>query len=184
MADKYIAVVFPDGQRASSGLHALWNLDSTGDITVHGAVIVTRDSLGEIVVVQKDTTPPWRTAAGVGLGALIGALAGPAGAAIGAAGGAGIGAAAGGLAGLTADLSKSDTNDQALIDAGVVLSVGQYAVIGEIAESWDVPLDDRMSALGGKVFRRAKSDVRDDKWDDYDSVLYPYDYEPRIVKAT
>jgi uncharacterized membrane protein len=169
MADKYIAVVFPDGKRASSGLHALWNLDSTGDITVHGAVIVTRDSLGEIVVVQKDTTPPWRTAAGVGLGALIGALAGPAGAAIGAAGGAGIGAAAGGLAGLT---------------AGVVLSQGQYAVIGEIAESWDVPLDDRMSALGGKVFRRAKSDVRDDKWDDYDSVLYPYDYEPRIVKAT
>ena len=66
----------------------------------------------------------------------------------------------------------------------MVLSQGQYAVIGEIAESWDVPLDDRMSALGGKVFRRAKSDVRDDKWDDHDSVLYPYDYEPRVVKAT
>ncbi len=83
MADKYIAVVFPDGERATSGLHALWKLDDGGDITVHGAVVVTRDALGEIVVVQKDTSPPWRTAARVGLGALLGALAGPAGAAIG-----------------------------------------------------------------------------------------------------
>jgi uncharacterized membrane protein len=184
MADKYIAIVFPDGERASNGLHALWKLDEGGDITVHGAVIVKRDSLGEVVVVQKDTSPPWRTAAGIGLGALIGALAGPAGAAIGAAKGAGIGAAAGGVAGLTADVSKGDTNEQALIDAGVVLSGGQYAVIGEIDESWDVPLDKRMAELGGKVYRRAKSDVRNDKWDDYDSVFYPYDYEPRIVSAT
>ncbi|HYZ17201.1 MAG TPA: hypothetical protein VE591_12395 [Candidatus Acidoferrum sp.] len=182
--DKYIAVVFPDAGRASDGLHALWNLDDTGDITVHGAVLVTRDKLGEIVVEQKDTFPPWRTAAGLGLGALIGALAGPAGAAIGAAKGAGIGAAAGGLAGLTGDVAKADTNDQALVDAGVVLPIGQHALIGEITESWDVPLDSRMSELGGKVYRRAKSDVRNDKWDDYDSVLYPYDYEPRIVTAT
>ena len=184
MAEKYIAVVFPSGERASSGLHALWNLDGTGDITVHGAVVVTRDKLGEIVIEEKDTTPPWRTAAGLGLGALIGALAGPAGAAIGAAKGAGIGAAAGGIAGLTADVAKADTNNQALIDAGGVLGTGQYAVIGEISESWDAPLDTKMSDLGGKVYRRAKSDVRNDKWDDYDSVLYPYDYEPRIVKAT
>lgn len=184
MAEKYVAVVFPDAERAGTGLHALWNLDDTGDITVHGAVVVKRDALGEIVVVQKDTTPPWRTAAGLGLGALIGALAGPAGAAIGAARGAGIGAAAGGLAGLTGDVAKGDTNDQALLDAGVVLPKGQYAVIGEIAESWDVPLDTKMSALGGTVYRRAKSDVRNDKWEDYDSVLYPYDYEPRIVSAT
>ena len=184
MAEKYIAVVFPNGERASSGLHALWKLDDSGDITVHGAVVVTRDKFGEIVVVQKDTTPPWRTAVGLGLGALIGALAGPAGAAIGAAKGAGIGAAAGGLVGLTTDVAKNDTNNQALLDASAVLPDGQYAVIGEVAEYWDVPLDKRMSELGGKVYRRAKSDVRHDKWDDYDSVLYPYDYEPRIVSAT
>ena len=182
--EKYIAVVFPDGERASNGLHALWHLDGTGDITVHGAVIVKRDSLGEIVTLQKDTTPPWRTAAGLGLGALIGALAGPAGAAVGAAKGAGIGAAAGGFAGLATDVAKADTNNQALIDAGAVLSVGEYAVIAEISESWDQPVDNRMSELGGKVYRRAKSDVRNDKWGDYDSVLYPYDYEPRIVEAT
>ena len=41
--ENYIAVVFPDGERASNGLHALWHLDGTGDITVHGAVIVKID---------------------------------------------------------------------------------------------------------------------------------------------
>lgn len=183
MGERYVAVVFPDGNRATNGLHALWTLDASGDITVHGAAVVTRDALGEVAVVQKDTTPPWRTAAGIGFGALIGALAGPAGAAIGAAGGAGIGAAAGGLAGLTVDIAKGDTNEQALVDAGAVLPDGSYAVIAEIAESWDVPLDKRMAELGGKVYRRARADVRDDKWDDYDSVLYPYDYEPRVVSA-
>jgi uncharacterized membrane protein len=182
--DKYIAVVFPDANGAVKGLHALWSLDNSGDITVHGAVVVTRDAAGEIVVEQKDTTPPWRTAAGLGLGALIGALAGPAGAAIGAAKGAGIGAAAGGLAGVVGDVAKADTDDQALVDAGVILPAGKHAVIGEITEAWDAPLDSRMSDLGGKVYRRAKGDVRNDKWDDYDSVLYPYDYEPRIVSAT
>jgi hypothetical protein len=33
--------------------------------------------------------------------------------------------------------AKADTNDQVLVDAGVVLPVGRHAVIGEITESWD-----------------------------------------------
>lgn len=37
-----------------------------------------------------------------------------------------------------------------------------------------------MKALGGKVYRRAKSDVRDNSLygSGYDNYLYPYDYEP------
>ena len=183
MADKYIAIVFPDGRHASDGLHALWKLDAEGEPTVHGAVVVTRDTFGEVVVVQKENSPPWRTAAGLGLGGLLGALAGPAGAAIGAGKGAEIGAAAGGVAGLIGDVSEHTTYLQALVDSANVLPVGQYAVIAEISESWDEPLDRRMAELGGTVFRRAKSDVRNDKWEDYNSVLYPYDYSPRIVNA-
>jgi len=182
--DKYVAVVFPDAESAAKGLHALWRLDNSGDITAYGAVVVTRSKNGEIAVVQKETSPPWRTAIGLSLGALIGALAGPAGAAVGAARGAGIGAAAGGVAGLGGDIVHADTDDQALVDAGRVMRPGQYAVIGEISESWDVPLDTAMQQLGGTVYRRAKSDVRTDKYEDYNSVMYPYDYEPRIVSAT
>ena len=37
-----------------------------------------------------------------------------------------------------------------------------------------------MKPLGGTIYRRAKSDVRDDSLfgDGYEDYLYPYDYEP------
>lgn len=184
MADKYLAAVFPDGESAREGLHALWRLDTSGDVTVHGAVLVRRNKLGEIVVVQKDTNAPWRTAAGLALGALIGALAGPVGAAAGAVRGAAIGATAGGVVGVTADIAKADTNKQALVDSAKILPLEHYAVIAEIGESWDEPVDRTMGKLGGKIYRRATGDVRNDKWDDINSVLFPFDYEPKIVSET
>ena len=39
----YIAVVFDDSGKAYEGLHELWQLDSAGDVTVHGAAVVHRD---------------------------------------------------------------------------------------------------------------------------------------------
>src|SRR5262245_54345387 len=100
----YIAVVFDSTSAAYDGLHALWELDSSGDVTVHGTAVVHRDDLGDFQVDTKETHPAVATAAGVGIGALLGLLAGPAGAAVGAAGGAAIGAATGGAIGATADL--------------------------------------------------------------------------------
>lgn len=97
---------------------------------------------------------------------------------------AGSGAAAGGVAGLSADITKGDTSNQVLISARVLLLASQNAVIGEIAESWDVPLDTPMSDLGGMVDRHAKSDVRDDRWDGYRSVLYPYGCQSRSLSTT
>src|SRR5208283_4944415 len=111
----YIAVVFDDTGKAYEGLHALWQLDHSEDITVHGAAVVHRDNMGEFYVDTKETRPALATAVGVGIGALLGALAGPAGAAVGAAGGAGIGAATGGMAGLLADAGRSDTRHEAAL---------------------------------------------------------------------
>ena len=125
----YIAVVFDDSGKAYEGLHELWQLDSAGDVTVHGAAVVHRDNFGQFQVDTKDTHPAMATGVGVGIGALLGALAGPAGAAVGAAGGAAIGAAAGGMAGAAADLSRADTRLQAAGETGLVLRDGQSAVI-------------------------------------------------------
>ncbi len=186
--DKYIAVVFANDAKAATGLHALWDLDDRGDITVHGAAVIHRDRNGYVQVATKDTDPGVRTALGVGIGALLGALAGPVGVAAGIAGAssiavgtaAGIGAAAGGVAGLTADGIKAGEHEEAAYETGFVLERGQSAVIAEISEDWDSPLDTAMKPLGGTIYRRAKSDVRDDSLfgDGYEDYLYPYDYEP------
>ena len=35
-----------------------------------------------------------------------------------------------------------------------------YALVAEIREDWTTPLDQSMEAVGGKVFRRALSEVK------------------------
>jgi len=189
--DKYIAVVFDNDAKATAGLHALWDLDSRGDITVHGAAVIHRDQSGYIQVATKNTDPGLRTALGVGIGALLGALAGPVGAAAGVAGAsaiavgtaAGVGAATGGAVGLTADAMKSGEHEEAAYETAFVLNRGQSAVVAEIAEEWTAPVDTAEKQLGGTIYRRPKSDVRDDSLfgTAYDDYLYPYDYEPAFA---
>jgi len=180
----YVAVVFNNESKAYEALHALWQLDSAGEVTVHGTAVVHRDDLGYFQVDTKETHPALATAVGVGVGALLGALAGPAGAAVGAAGGAAIGAATGGAAGLIADAGRADTRDEAAAETGFVLGYGQSAVIADVSEDWTSPIDTRMGDLGGVVYRRAKSAVEDNVWYDdpglypYDYYLYPYEYIP------
>jgi len=182
----YVAVVFDHKSKAYEGLHALWQLDDAGEITVHGAAVVHRDLLGYFQVDTKETHPALATAAGVGIGALLGLLAGPAGVAVGAAGGAAIGAAAGGAAGAIADLGRAETREQAAFETRFVLGLGQSAVIADVSEDWTTPIDRRMHKLGGTVYRRTKSAVQDDTWYDggypyyypYDGYLYPYEYIP------
>ena len=181
--DNYIAIVVDNDEKAFDTLHALWNLDNKGDITVHGAGVVHRDANGFMDVATKDTDTGLRTAIGLGIGALLGALAGPIGAAAGAsiAAGtaAGIGAAAGGVAGLTADAVKADDNDQATYETGFALPRNKAAVIAEVSEEWTTPVDTLAKRFGGTVYRRSKGAIRSDSWDfDYGDYLYPYDYAP------
>jgi uncharacterized membrane protein len=177
----YIAVIFDDTLTAYKGLHALWQLDNDGDVTVHGTTVVHRDDLGEFQIDTKETHPALATAVGVGIGALLGALAGPAGAAVGASGGAAIGAGVGGVAGLTTDLVRADTRDQARDETAWVLNPGQSAVIADVSEDSTLPIDTRMRELGGIVRRRDWSTLQDDSWfGEYvpSSYLYPYEYIP------
>jgi uncharacterized membrane protein len=177
----YIAVVFSGTGKVYEGLHALWALDSEGDITVYGASVVHRNEWGEFQVDTKETQPAMATAVGVGIGALLGALAGPAGAAVGAAGGAAIGAAAGGAVGLGTDLAREDTRQQATHETALILDAGQSAVIADVSEDSTIPIDSRMRELGGIVHRRAWSMLQNEAWfGEYvpSSYLYPYEYIP------
>jgi len=175
----YIAVVFSDKHKAYEGLHGLWQLDTSGEITIHGTAVVHCDKFGQFHVDTKDTHPALATAIGVGVGALLGLFAGPAGVAIGAVAGAGLGAAAGGVVGGVTDLARADTRSQAMAETRLLLGRGQSAVIADITEESISPVDSRMRELKGAVFRRAKSDVREDSaWFNDSYPFYPYEYVP------
>jgi hypothetical protein len=86
-------------------------------------------------------------------GGLIGLLGGPIGAAVG--------LGTGTLIGAAFDLTKEGIDRDFVEDAGARLEPGKAAVIAEIDEQWQAPLDTRMDGLGGKLVRRTQTQIED-----------------------
>ncbi|HET6176645.1 MAG TPA: DUF1269 domain-containing protein, partial [Candidatus Sulfotelmatobacter sp.] len=84
-------------------------------------------------------------------GSLIGVLFGPVGLAVG--------ATAGLTGGASFDLLHAGVGDDFIDDVSKALTPGKVAVVAEIEEDWTTPVDTRMEAIGGTVYRRAHSDV-------------------------
>jgi uncharacterized membrane protein len=150
--DRMLVVVFDNEDKAYEGKRALWQLDSDGSIGLFDYAVVTRKADGTAIVKEDNDPGPLGTVFGTSLGGLIGALFGPVGLAIG--------VSAGLAGGATADLTHSGVGDDFIDDVSKTLSPNKVALVAEIDEDWTLPVDNRMDALGGIVFRRAWSDVR------------------------
>src|SRR5713101_8016377 len=151
--DRMLVVVFDNESKAYEGKKALLQLDGEGSISVYAYAVLAKHADGTASVKQGDDSGPIGTLVGTSLGSLIGLLGGPIGVAIG--------AAAGLAAGGTADLNNARIGDDFIDDVTKILLPNKVAVVAEIEEEWTTPVDTRMEAIGGTVFRRALSDVRD-----------------------
>jgi uncharacterized membrane protein len=148
-----LVVVFDNESRAYEGKKALLQLDGEGSIGVYGYAVLAKNADGSTSVKQGDDAGPIGSLVGTSLGSLIGVLAGPAGLAVG--------ASAGLLAGGAFDVNNAGIGSDFIDDVSKVLSPNRVAVIAEIDEDWTTPVDTRMEALGGAVFRRALSEVKE-----------------------
>ena len=151
--DRMLVVVFDTESKAYEGKKTLLQLDSEGSIVTFAYAVIGKDAQGNVTVKQGDDPGPLGTLVGTSLGSLIGLLGGPTGVAIG--------ALAGMVAGSTADLSNARVGDDFVDDVAKKLTPNKFAVVAEIQEDWTTPVDTRMDAIGGTVFRRALSDVKD-----------------------
>src|SRR5215467_9269741 len=68
-----------------------------------------------------------------------------------------VGAAAGMMGGATADLDNARIGGDFIDDVNAELLPNRVALVAEIEEDWATPVDTRMEAIGGTVFRRALS---------------------------
>ena len=152
MIDRMLVVVFDTEEKAYEGTKGLFLLENEGSITVYASAVVAKNADGTATVSQSDVEPPLGTIFGTPLGSLIGLLGGPTGFAIG--------TAAGLLTGATADLHNARIGDDFLDDVKKDLLPNKFAVVAEIEEDWTTPVDARMEAIGGRVFRRSLSDVK------------------------
>jgi len=57
------------------------------------------------------------------------------------------------------DLNNARVGEDFIDDVRQELQPNKFAVVAEIQEDWTTPVDSRMEALGGKVYRRALSEV-------------------------
>ena len=149
--DRMLVVVFDNENNAYEGKRALQQLDSEGSISVYAYAVLAKNADGTATVKQGDDVGPIGTLLGTTFGSLIGVLGGPAGMAVG--------AAAGMAAGSTVDLNNVRVGSDFIDDVQKVLSPKKVALIAEIEEDWTTPVDTRMAAIGGAVFRRAVSEV-------------------------
>jgi len=149
--EKMLVVVFDDETKAYEGSSALKELDSEGSISIHAETVVKRNPDGSLTTKEVSGDFPIRTAGGTAIGALIGLLGGPI--------GLGIGAATGALAGYIADLNRAGVDADYVDEVSAKLTPGKWAVVSDISEEWETPVDTKMEALGGSVSRAARKSV-------------------------
>jgi uncharacterized membrane protein len=151
--NKVIFVGFDTEQQAYEGDRALHNMHRDGTLTLYNDAVVVKEPGGNVTLRQPPDAEAIGTFGGMITGGLLGLLGGPVGAA------AGLGA--GTLIGAAFDLTKEGLDRDFIEDVGARLEPGKAAVIAEIDEYWQVPLDTRMEALGGKLLRRTRTQIED-----------------------
>jgi uncharacterized membrane protein len=151
--DKMLVTVFDSERKAYDGYRALRDLDAQGIITVYDQAVIAKDASGKASLKEAGDGAPVATAVGLATGSLIGLLGGPVGVAVG--------AAAGTYGGAIWDLARTGVSADFVDQVAERLQPGKAAVVAEIDEDWVVPVDTRMEAAGGVVFRRARGEVVD-----------------------
>jgi len=150
--DRMLVVVFDNENKAYDGKKALMQLDNEGSISVYAYAVVSKRPDGTVTVKQEDDYGPIGTLLGSSFGGLIGLLGGPVGFAIG--------LSAGAVAGAAVDLHNVGLGEDFIEDINKALTPNKFAVVAEVDEDWTTPVDTRMEAIGGTVFRRALSEVK------------------------
>jgi uncharacterized membrane protein len=152
---KFVVVVLPDEVKAYEGTRAFAALHSEGNLTVYSVAVVTKDKDNQIYVKDAAESGPLGIAVGAIVGGLIGILGGPAGVLAGIAGGAVIGG--------FRDLFNLGLTTTFIEKVSIELAPGKTAVIAEVDEGWETPLDSRMASIGGTVLRNWRSDIEDEQ---------------------
>lgn len=151
--DRMVVTVFDNETKAYQGKTALQQLEYEGNIALYASAVVLKHADGSVTVKNEDYAPPFASVAGTAFGTLIGVLGGPI--------GVGIGAASGLLIGGMVDVDNLRVGEDYVEDVSRALTPNKVALIAQVDEEWTTPLDTRMEAIGGTVFRRALSDVQE-----------------------
>jgi uncharacterized membrane protein len=145
--ERMLVVVFDNEKKAYQGKAALADLEREGSVTVYAHAVAVKHADGTVTVKENDDVGPLGTLGGTAVGGLIGLLGGPVGMAVG--------ATAGLALGTVYDVDAARVGWDFVDDVTKSLTPNKVALVAEIDEEWMTPVDARMEAIGGTVYRRA-----------------------------
>ena len=149
MTDRVIVATFNDSNSAYDAASALKKLKDAGsvDFKMKTGVMIQKDNLGNVRLVEEKDRPLWGTGVGTISGALIGLIGGASGAAIG--------AAIGATAGVTGDAVMGSLDSDFVDSVTSEMKPGMTAIVVEADEKNTRPVDDIVALKGGHVYRQA-----------------------------
>ena len=149
MSDTIIVATFDNSNSAYDAASALKKLTDQKivDFKPKAGVMVKKDNLGNLSLLESKDRFLWGTTVGTTAGALIGLLAGAPGAALGAAFGA--------TTGLGTDVIMDALDSDFVQSVTSEMRPGTTAIIVEADEKSTRPVDDVVAAGGGHVSRQA-----------------------------
>jgi uncharacterized membrane protein len=149
MTDRIIVATFNDTNAAYDAASAIKNLKDTGlaQFKLKAGVMVKKDDLGNVSLVEDRNRPLVGTAVGTAAGALIGLLGGAPGVAIG--------AAIGATTGLSGDAVMAALDSDFVEDVTDGMRPGMTAIVVEADEGSTRAVDDIVALGKGTVYRQA-----------------------------
>lgn len=144
--DNFVFVVFDNEATTYDGLRRMKRLHAEGSLTLYEWTVVKKDASGSWAM--KDSSGSdfgAGTLVGSLTGALIGLIGGPVGALVG--------VSTGALVGMFGDLRKADVSTDFLQQAADAMDRGSFAILAEVTEAWEAPLEIEMEAGGGRLIR-------------------------------
>ena len=149
MADTIIVATFNDTNAAYDAASALKKLkdDKVIEFKPKAGVMVKKDDLGNVSLLEDKDRPLFGTAVGTAVGALIGLIGGAPGAALG--------AALGATAGVGGDAVMASLDTDFVDSVTSEMHPGMTAIIVEADEKSTRPVDEIVTRGGGNVRRQA-----------------------------
>src|SRR5258705_480382 len=148
MADQIIVATFSNTNAAYDAATAMKALKDKGivDFKPKAGVMVKKDDLGNVSLLESKERPLWGTGIGTVTGALIGLIGGAPGAALG--------AALGATSGLSGAAVMSSLDEDFVESVTTEMRPGMTALIVEDDEKSSRPVDDIVALGGGHVYRQ------------------------------
>jgi len=149
MADTIIVATFKNSNSAYDAVSELKKLKDQKviDFKPKAGVMVKKDDLGNVSLLEEKDRPLWGTGVGTAVGALIGLIGGAPGAALG--------AALGATTGVGSDAVMASLDDDFVDSVTSEMNPGMTAIIVEADEKSTRPVDEIVAKNGGNVKRQA-----------------------------